>query len=77
MITQVTYRWDDKKYAGWHVELWDGDTYSGSSRREEFPIRLSDYTKEQADELGEALKEAFPGAIIDYRPWHRSVFWED
>lgn len=65
-ITRVTYRWDDQPGVepGWYCESWDGDRMVDDSQKVWFPVTVDDFGRDQAGELADALREAFPGAEI-------------
>lgn len=65
-ITAVTVRWDDQAGVepGWYAESYAGELVAGDSQKIWFPVRVDDFGEDEADDLAEALREAFPQAEI-------------
>lgn len=66
----VQYWWDDQdpQNAGWYVRVQDerGQTMD-DSMKVWFPIEVDEFGQGQAEDLAQALREAFPEAKIEAR----------
>ncbi len=67
-ITKVRYRWDSQAGAesGWYCESYSGNDRIDDSQYVWFPVKVDDYTHDQADALEAALAESFPDADIEF-----------
>lgn len=67
-ITRVTVRWDDQSgcEAGWYCETWVGREMIDDSQKVWFPVAVDSFGRDEADELEESLREAFPEAEIEF-----------
>lgn len=65
-ITRVTCRWDDQAGVepAWYCESHDGSGPCDDSQKVWFPVSVDSYDQDEADQLAEALAEAFPEAEI-------------
>lgn len=68
-ITRVTYRWDAPHGVepGWYAESWADTEMIDDSQKVWFPVPVDDYGRDEADDLEAALREAFPGAEIEFQ----------
>ena len=65
-VTRVTYRWDVQPGidAAWYCQSFEGREFVDDSEKVWFPLSVDNYGEDEADELVEALQEAFPNAEI-------------
>lgn len=66
-IIKVIAHWDDQdpQNEGWYAMSYDADGERDDSMKIYFPVNVDDFGPDEADELHDALAEAFPGAEIE------------
>lgn len=67
-ITRVTVRWDEQEGCepGWYCQSWAGKEYRDDSQKIWWPIDTDEYAETDAEDLADALQDAFPNAEIKF-----------
>lgn len=65
-VTRVTYWWDGQPGIdpAWYCQSFVDSEFMDDSAKVWFPVDVYNYGEDEADELVEALQEAFPNAEI-------------